>query len=613
MDRRPGTAQGTVSGAGAETVAAAALGWRGDQPYSLTMHDIYHAQDGAAEAQRVLLAPSGLPDKAHGRRELLIGELGFGTGLNLAAVADVCLRTGTRLHFVSFDAAPIAADEFAAICASRQRDHPIYAQLQACYPPLISGWHRRYLANGAITLSLFWGDAAAGLDDIGERQQQPFDAWFLDGFAPDRNPEMWAPELLARIGRLSSAGTTVATFTAASRVRRGLEAVGFAMRRVDQRPHKAHSLAGIFQGRPRSAAATAREVDVIGAGLAGASAARHLAERGIHVRVFEAQSTAAAGASGIPATVMHPRLLADGSDQARLRCQAYLYSSNWCAARLDGTASGVLQLPGKNADARRLRDLAEIYAASGDWLALLSAEAASARADWDIRSPALWFPHGRVIDTPALCNRLLDHPNIELQCASARTTPAEQPTVLACGVECNRFAAAGYLETAPVHGQVDIVRLTSVPTLPLVGNGYLIPRADDLLVGTTYEYQPWDPAAATAANLQQLSVLGMQSEWRARARATRCVTSDRTPIAGRLYAADNTPIENLYVSTGHGSMGTVFSHFAGALIAAQICGEFAPMTATLESAISSARFRLRQARRGLRHGARPPDPALSRS
>ncbi len=106
--------------------------------------------------------------------------------------------------------------------------------------------------------------------------------------------------------------------------------------------------------------------------------------------------------------------------------------------------------------------------------------------------------------------------------------------------------------------------------------------------------------------MAQLKDIGMRSRWLSRARATRCVSSDRTPIAGRLYGMDHAPIANAYVSTAHGSMGTVFCHFAAALVTGQICGEFAPMTKSLESCLSSDRFRLRQERRGIRHHAGQP-------
>jgi tRNA 5-methylaminomethyl-2-thiouridine biosynthesis bifunctional protein len=594
-----------------EIIAPARLGWRDQQPYAEVYQDIYHAADGPLEVHRVFIEPSGLTEKIHQRsfhqrKEVLIGELGFGTALNFAVAAEICLKTDTRLHFVSFDAAPIGAAEFAGICTTRRHDQEIYSELADLYPPLIRGWHRRYLAQGRITLSLFWGDATDGLEDIDDRQHRPFDVWFLDGFAPDRNPDMWTPDLLARIGGLCATGSSVATFTAAGRVRRALEAAGFSMRRVDQQPHKRESLAGVHGGNDRRWWTLPSQVQVVGAGLAGASTARHLAERGINVQVYEAQTTPAAGASGIPATVLHPRLLGDGSPQATLRSHAYLYSSAYCSAHVDGPPIGTLQLPAKNADPGRLEKIADRYASSGDWVALLEADAASAKARWDIHTPALWFPHSRVIDTPGLCKALLDHPNIEPSYGTALTSLTGKPTVLACGIGCRDFSEASFLEIAPVHGQVELVRVTNAPTCPLVGNGYLVPRQHDLLAGTTYEYEPWDPEAATVANMAQLKDIGMRSRWLSRARATRCVSSDRTPIAGRLYGMDHAPIANAYVSTAHGSMGTVFCHFAAALVTGQICGEFAPMTKSLESCLSSDRFRLRQERRGIRHHAGQP-------
>ncbi|MCZ6710862.1 MAG: tRNA (5-methylaminomethyl-2-thiouridine)(34)-methyltransferase MnmD [Gammaproteobacteria bacterium] len=606
MDRRPQPPQSALndSATASEVIAPARLSWRDQQPYAEAYQDIYHSADGPQEVRRMFIEPSALTEKIHQRTEVLIGELGFGTALNFAVTAEICLKTDTRLHFVSFDAAPVGAAEFAGICAARAHDQEIYSELSELYPPLIRGWHRRYLAQGRITLSLFWGDATDGLEDIDGRQHRPFDAWFLDGFAPDRNPDMWTPGLLARIGGLSAAGSSVATFTAAGRVRRALEAAGFSMRRVDQQPHKRESLAGVHRGNVRRWWTSPTQVQVVGAGLAGASTARHLAERGINVQVFEAQATPAAGASGIPATVLHPRLLGDASTQAALRSHAYLYSSAYCGVHVDGPPMGALQLPAKNADPGRFEKIAARYASSGDWLALLEAEAASAKAQWEIHTSALWFPNSRVIDTPALCNALLDHPNIEPRYRSPLTSLTAHPTVLACGISCRDFSEANFLEIAPVYGQVDLVRLPNPPAIPLVGNGYLVPwQQHDLLAGTTYEYQPWDPAAATRANMAQLENIGLRSQWLSRARATRCVSSDRTPVAGRLYDMDRAPIANAYVSTAHGSMGTVFCHFAAALVTGQICGEFPPMTRSLEIALSSERFRLRQERRGVRHNA----------
>jgi glycine/D-amino acid oxidase-like deaminating enzyme len=123
-----------------------------------------------------------------------------------------------------------------------------------------------------------------------------------------------------------------------------------------------------------------------------------------------------------------------------------------------------------------------------------------------------------------------------------------------------------------------------------------------LAVGATYEYRPWDPEEATRRNLEQLR--GQGWVWQRRVRGTRTVSSDRLPVAGHLYGEDAARLPALLVSTGHGSMGVVTSHLAGAVVASLISGEFPPLTRELEAALSPLRFRERQARRGLRHGAR---------
>ena len=262
-------------------IEPADLTWRNGQPFARDFNDIYHAPDGAREVQRVFMAPAQVERKAAEAAAegltLRIGELGFGTGLNFAVAVAAVLKAGCRLHFISFDSRPIAPDDFAEIARQRRTGWPIYADLQRAYPPLLAGWHRRTFALGRITLSLCWGEAGDGLADLANRQRQPIDAWFLDGFAPNRNPAMWREGLLAQVANLSIAGTTVATFSASGAVRRRLQACGFSMRRVDQRPHKRESLAGAFAKPGLARQPVAKRVAVAGAGIAGASIARHLA------------------------------------------------------------------------------------------------------------------------------------------------------------------------------------------------------------------------------------------------------------------------------------------------------------------------------------------------
>lgn len=589
---------------GADPVLPAArIRYQHDQPYSLDFSDIYHAADGAAEVQRVFLGPCGIDELAAergvGRRPVRIGEFGFGSGLNFAVAAERCLAAGARLHFVSVEAAPLDAADFTAIARARAGVHPIYAELADRYPPRLRGWHRRFLADGRICLSLWWGDADAGLADLADRQRQPMDAWFLDGFAPDRNPAMWDDALLAGLPALSRPGTRVATFTAAGRVRRALTAAGFAMRRVDQRPHKRETLAGTLEAGGIDGFEPPAVVNVAGAGLAGASVAWHLARAGYAVRVWDGGAGSPPG-SALPVTVLHGRLLADGSAAAALRSHGYLYAADLVRGLGGFEPTGVLQRPAPGQPPDRLANLAARYAGSGAWLRLLGAAEGTALARWPVEDGCLWLPGGGRVDTPAMTAGLLQHPGIELV-PEALPETAAGCLVLACGAGVHAFAAARFLEIAAVQGQIDMVTAARLPAVPLVGNGYLVPAGKLLAAGATYEYRPWPEAEASAANLAQLE--GLAHTWQARHRGTRAVSSDRAPIAGALFDPAGEPLPGLYVSTGHGSSGNVSAHLAADCVSALIGGDCPPLDRAAEAALSPLRFRIRQARRGFRHGA----------
>ena len=581
-----------------DVIGPADLAWCNGVPFSRDFGDIYHSVDGAGETGRVFIEPADLAGRAvraarHGRT-LRVGELGFGTGLNFAVVAALALKSGCRLHFISFDSRPVAANAFVGMARKRRSKLPIYQSLMDAYPPLLSGWHRRVLAEGRIWLSLYWGEAADGLGDLIGRQRQPVDAWLLDGFAPDRNPDLWRESLFRDLAQLSGPGTGVATFTAAGRVRRSLENCGFEMRRVDQRPHKRESLAGTFHRQGIARQPIPRQVAVAGAGVAGAAVARHLAEQGIAVNVFDPADTIASGASRIPAMLLHPRLLGEASSQSAWRAHSFAYSQPWVSRFPGFVESGVLQCRGPNMDGDKMRRIASAYATSG-LLKLLNASAASAISGWAVAAEALHFPRAGSVDPVRFTRALLDHPRISLRLRQPAPLGL-RPLVLACAGGVRGYAPAAYLETAEVHGQVDVVSLPQRPRLAVVGDRYLVPTGEGVVVGATFEHAPWPAGAATGRNLEPIRAFPYR--WLAPVRATRTMASDRTPIIGALA-------QGLYVSTAHGAMGTVSAPLAGAMVASQLTGDFAPVDRDVETVVAPERFRQRQARRGYRMNASP--------
>ncbi len=458
---------------------------------------------------------------------------------------------------------------------------PVHRELSRILPPGISGWHRRCLAAGRVVLSLYFGDAFAGLADLGSRSLRGVDAWFLDGFAPPRSHTIWAPQTCAAIARLSHAGTTVTTFSAAGVVKRALASAGFEVARIHQHGRKRHSVVGVIPGDSLHPPSPPRAVSVVGAGLAGCSVARALAERNVAVTVHD--DAVAHGASAIPGAVLHARLLGDGSAAASLRAHAYAYAT-WFYSGCGGlTSTGALQLPGPNTPAERLHALRHVL--PSDWVEAVSPREATDLAGIDIAESGLYFPCAAAVEGTALCRSLLDHPRIRF----TSDAPEDGIRILANGCAIAEFLPD--LEVAPLMGQVDRFAADQL-RLPVLSDGYARPAGQSCWVGATYEYRPWPPGDATAANARRFQKLFGRAPGVSKGlfRGVRAVTSDRTPVIGR--AGPDT-----YVSTGHGSIGVASAALAGEWIASLICGECPPVSREVEALCRVGRFRERQQRR----------------
>ncbi|TCO69951.1 tRNA (5-methylaminomethyl-2-thiouridine)(34)-methyltransferase MnmD [Rhodovulum euryhalinum] len=194
-------------------------------PVSARFGDPYFSLgNGLEETRHVFLAGNGLP--ARFRPGFHIAELGFGTGLNLLAARIAWRAAGVagRLRFTSFEAFPMAADQMARALAA-------FPEAAAVAGPLLGAWDRgdRVIRTDDLEAEIVIGDARETLPRWSGRA----DAWFLDGFAPAKNPELWAPDLLAEVAAHTAPGGTAATYSAAGAVRRALAEAGFA---VDRRP-----------------------------------------------------------------------------------------------------------------------------------------------------------------------------------------------------------------------------------------------------------------------------------------------------------------------------------------------------------------------------------------
>ncbi|MCF3973816.1 tRNA (5-methylaminomethyl-2-thiouridine)(34)-methyltransferase MnmD [Paracoccus salsus] len=209
------------------------LEWRaGDVPVATRFDDPYFSlAGGLAEARHVFLAGNDLPDRL--RPGFHVAELGFGTGLNALVLASA---TKVPVVMTSFEAFPMTTDQMA-------RSHAAFPELSGLARDLRLGWGAARVRLGQVDLRLVIGDVRRTLP----AWQGRADAWFLDGFSPARNPEMWGPDLMAEVGSHSAAGATFATYTAAGHVRRALDAAGFDVTRRPGFGRKRHMSAGMLR------------------------------------------------------------------------------------------------------------------------------------------------------------------------------------------------------------------------------------------------------------------------------------------------------------------------------------------------------------------------------
>ncbi|MCA1788501.1 MAG: tRNA (5-methylaminomethyl-2-thiouridine)(34)-methyltransferase MnmD, partial [Thioalkalivibrio sp.] len=292
-------------------LAPAHLQWDGDQPRAVDYEDLYFdARDPRGEVRTVFIEANRLPQRFANARRFAIGETGFGTGLNFCLTLETWRKLAPPdafLSYLSAEAHPLAPGDLSRSLRAQGIAENDIGTVLAQYPPPLSGLHRIHFPADRVVLTLVYGDAAPAL----ARVQGRVDAWFLDGFAPSRNPALWNLAVFRQLARLSGQGTTLGTFTAAGQVRRDLTEVGFALQKVPGFAEKRERLIGIFsQGQP--SVAVPERVAVIGAGIAGLSTACALRERGLSPSLFDPHG-AGSRASGNPAALLTPHLSAGDS------------------------------------------------------------------------------------------------------------------------------------------------------------------------------------------------------------------------------------------------------------------------------------------------------------
>jgi tRNA 5-methylaminomethyl-2-thiouridine biosynthesis bifunctional protein len=431
-------------------------------PFSERYDDVYYAAQGALEQTRhVFLQGNGLPERWRGRSSFTVCETGFGLGLNLLALWDAWRgdpQRSTRLHMVSIEAHPFSREHMCELLLPRvpQELKSLAEELLANWPPLLPGLHRIDLQGGAVTLTLAFGFALDLVPQLSAR----VDAYFLDGFSPDRNPDMWSAPLMKSLARLAAPGATASSWTSAGVVRRALQEAGFIVEKRKGFVGKRHMTVARYEPafQPRQSPAplpahAERHAVVVGAGVAGAGVAHALALRGWRVTVLDpsvaqdlhapSQPAAQQGDEHTKQTVpqnqavpehqqtvspsfagehlaaaLTPLISRDDNARARLtRAGALRAQARW-QPWMDGQTvlrCGTVQQAKSDA---RMADLHSAIDALGfppDWVRAVGTDEAAALAGVRLARGGAYFADGLRIRPRLLCAALLAHPLIEVR------------------------------------------------------------------------------------------------------------------------------------------------------------------------------------------------------
>jgi len=587
------------------TIKNAVLDWNeAGTPVSDQFDDVYFSNvNGLEETRYVFLKQNHLPERwvDFDQRRFVIAETGFGTGLNFLAAwqwfdvfrqqnPDAALK---ELHFVSFEKFPVSKEDLVKAHQAWPELADYAEQLHQHYPIAVPDCHRIVLADGAITLDLWFGDIKDCMPSVPTNAHGLVDAWFLDGFAPSKNPEMWNQDLFNNMAKLAKQDCSCATFTAAGFVRRGLIEAGFAMKKVKGFGTKREMIAGRIENktpysnikpwfaRPSGGEKSViKDVAIIGGGVASATLAATLAKRGVSVSLYCQDDEAAQGASGNRQGAVYPLLNGTHSGVSRVFAPAFLFARQFVdqaaqQIQFDHDWCGVTQLGWDQAAQTKLDKMLE---AGLDPMLVhaLTPEQTEAKIGLEVDVASVHYPLGGWLCPQQLTAGLIAELQAKGQLTTHFSTAIQdliqtddgwqltgnsaqgetiqfhhQAVVIANGHQFSQFAQSADIPASAVKGQVSHIPTTetlkALKTV-LCYDGYMTPHNPNNqhhCIGASYDRthidQEFDPQAQVENGQKLVNCLPSQT-WPQEVdtsgnlarQGVRCVTRDHLPFVGQV-------------------------------------------------------------------------------
>lgn len=591
----------------AAAIQHAQLAWDDEgQPLSSVFGDVYFSRaNGLEETRHVFLQHNQLVERWQAltpNEHFTIAETGFGSGLNFLAAWQLWLETApatAQMHFISVEKFPLAKSDLQRALALWPELHELADQLIQHYPVFVGkGFHRVCFMDGRIQLTLIIDDATDGFTQLLASTHPAFshlcakvDAWFLDGFAPAKNPQMWSDALFDVIRLLSNQGTTAATFSAAAIVKSGLKRAGFAIQKVAGFGRKREMTKALMEQTPGPVAIDTSQYRsyspypvpwtinasysvpaekhalIIGAGLAGCTSAHALAIRGWKVTLVERHAELAREASGNPQGVLYAKLSPKNEAQAEfnlvcLQFALHFYRDYWSSC---GGKTGVLQLAHSESEQLLHELLREKFSQADELVTFVDAATASDIAGVPLTHSAVYFPQAGWINPRALCAALVEHPNIDViahcdaqgldhdgQHWRIRNHPDLYApiAIIANARDAKHFSQSASLPIKSIRGQITYVPQTTqssqLKTL-VCSEGYIGPAINGFhCTGATFNLRDEtrelreedhrtnltslrEPLASLMAEWENLDVAALDGRT-----AFRCTLPDYLPLVGAI-------------------------------------------------------------------------------
>ena len=597
-------------------------------PISKQFGDVYFSKDnGLLETRHVFLNGNDLTERLsqlHDYQYFCVGETGFGTGLNILTLwqlwQQVRLDNHSHLHVVSVEKFPLNKADLIRALNVWTELNPLAEKLIQQYPLPIAGCHRLSFPEERFSIDLWLGDAQDIFPTI--PKTQTVNAWFLDGFAPSCNPDMWQANVLDHMVRLSDFGTTFASFSVAGVLKRGLKQHGIQISRPRGFGHKREMLKAIWldtsqtetqsqdsettiAAPPKSETSKQRKIAIIGAGIAGLSSAWAFAQRGHQVTIYE-QNEPLSGASGNPLALLNPKLCPIEQAHEHLMTLSWQHALNFYPQFKAFRPIQVQQIALKNAD--ELSGLVEQYPEN-----VLTANT-TLECFPETEFPSLTLHQAGAVSPHQLRDEILQHANIRiekvkisrLESTDSQVTLWQDQQIIAitdhaivCCAKQSAELFENYPVLKPIRGQVSWVENSQRPlaldqaysyggycmqldTAQLILGASFYPNRDDAEVLTEDHVHNYE----LIHNVFPKYAQGLPSvdTWQGRA-SVRAQSLDYLPLVGKIQN-----FGQIYTFAGLGSKGFLFAPLCSEILAALILGELCPVPQSLLDKLNPQRF-----------------------